>query len=158
MQICLVRPVWMCLEENHWISCGERAKRMLWDMLVILLQACGNGSCSCWTTWHWSWVLQKCRSSVPSLNHTYREVCVVSLATFTIPVCRWIASETNPADEPSRSKCYRPRMHSDAEQYETSTTELTPDSELFTVLSAEAARVAGEGVQPRKPSRVRSSH
>ena len=56
----------------------------------------------------------------------------------------WIASETNLADEPPRSKRYRPRMHSDVDQYGTSTTGLTPDSELFTVLSAEA----GEEVQP----------
>ena len=48
-------------------------------------------------------------------------------------------------------------MHSDVDQYETSTTGLTPDSELLTVLSAEAARVAGEEVQPRNPSRIRSS-
>ena len=47
-------------------------------------------------------------------------------------------------------------MHSDVDQDETSTTGLTPDSEMFTVLSAEAARVAGEEVQPRKPLRVRS--
>ena len=96
----------------------------------------------------------KGRSSAPSLNHTCREICVISLATFTVPVCRWIASETYPADEPSRSKRYRPRMHSDVDQDETSTG-LTPDSELFSVLFAEAARVAGEEVQPRKPSRVR---
>ena len=48
-------------------------------------------------------------------------------------------------------------MHSDDDQYETSTTGLTPDSELFTVLPADAARVAGEEMQSRKPSRVRSS-
>ena len=94
----------------------------------------------------------KGRSSAPNLNHTCREECVISLATLTIPVCRWIASETNPADEPLRSKRYRPRVHSDVGQCETSTTGLTPDSGLFTVLSAEAARVAGEEVQPRKLS------
>ena len=48
-------------------------------------------------------------------------------------------------------------MHSDVDQYETSTPGLTPESELLTVLPAEAARVAGEEVQPRKSSRVRSS-
>ena len=57
----------------------------------------------------------KGRGGTPSLNHTCREICVISLAKFTIPVCRWIASETNPADEPSRSKRYRPKMHSDVE-------------------------------------------
>ena len=61
----------------------------------------------------------KGRSSAPSLNHTCREICVISLATFT----KWIASETNPTDEPPRSKRYRPRMHSDVDQYGTSTTE-----------------------------------
>ena len=96
------------------------------------------------------------RSSAPSLNRTCREICIISLATFAIPVCRWIASEDKPADEPSRSKRFRQRMHSDVDQYETSTTRLTLDSRLFTVLSAEVARVAGEEVQPRKPSKVRS--
>ena len=38
-------------------------------------------------------------SSAPSLNHTCRDICVISLATFTILVCRWIASDTNLADE-----------------------------------------------------------
>ena len=84
---------------------------------------------------------------VPRVSTTCVARSVISLATFTIPVCRLIAS---------RSKRYRPRMHSDVDRCETSTTGLTPDSELFTVLSAEAARVAGEEVQPRKPSRVRS--
>ena len=63
----------------------------------------------------------------------------------------------DPAVEPSGSKRYSPRMHSVVDQYVTSTTGSTPDSELFTVLPAEAARVTGEEVQPRKPSRVRSS-
>ena len=44
-------------------------------------------------------------------------------------------------------------MHSDVNQYETSTTGFTPDSELFTVLPAEAARVTNEEVQLRKSSR-----
>ena len=57
-----------------------------------------------------------CSGSAPNLNHTCREVCVISLSTFTIPVCRWIASEDNPADEPSRSKRYRPGMHDDVDQ------------------------------------------
>ena len=39
----------------------------------------------------------KGRGSSPNLNHTCREDCVISLATFTIPVCRWIASEGNSA-------------------------------------------------------------
>ena len=126
-------------------------------MLVGLVQAWRIGSCSCWTTWHWSWVLEEYCSSAPSLNHTCREVGVISLATFTIPVCIWIASETDPAVEPSRSQRYRQRLHSDVDRYVTSTTGLTPDSELFTELPAEASRVTGEEVQPRKPSRVRSS-
>ena len=33
--------------------------RAVFVMLVGLLKAWGNGSCSCWTTWHWSWVLQR---------------------------------------------------------------------------------------------------
>ena len=40
-------------------------------------------------------------------------------------------------------------MHPDEDQDGTSATEFTPDSELFTVLSAEAARVAGEEAQFR---------
>ena len=82
----------------------ERAKLLSWDcvMLVGLLQAWGNGYCSCWT--HVALVLgaSKGRRSAPSLNHTCREICVISLATFTITVCRWIASETNLSDGPSR--------------------------------------------------------
>ena len=93
---------------------------------------------------------------VAQISATLVAKFVISLATFTIPVRRWIATEDHPADEPFRSKRYRPNMHSDVDQKKTSTTGLTPDSELFTVLSAEAARVAKEGVQPRKPSRVRS--
>ena len=57
----------------------------------------------------------KGRSILPKINHTCREICVISLATFTIPICRWIASQDNPADEPSRSKRYRPSMHSDVD-------------------------------------------
>ena len=74
----------------------------------------------------------KVRGSTPNLNHTCREVCVISLATFTIPVCRWIASESNPADEPSRSKRYRPRMHFDVDQRGTAASESAPDSEMLT--------------------------
>ena len=66
------------------------------------------------------------RSSAPSLNHTCRVICLISLASFTIPVCRWIASETDPADEPPHSKRYRPRMHSDVDQCETSATRFNP--------------------------------
>ena len=64
---------------NHWGSCGEREKLMSWDCVVRvgLLNAWGNGS-------------------TPNLNYTCREICVISLATFTVPVCRWIASEDNP--------------------------------------------------------------
>ena len=100
----------------------QRAKLMSWDCVMLV----GKG-----------------RSSAPSLNNTCREVYVISLATFTILVCRWIASETDPADEPSRSMRHRPRTHSDVDQYQTSTTGLTRDSELSTLLSVEAARVAG---------------
>ena len=97
----------------------------------------------------------KGRGSTPNLNHTCREVCVISLATFTIPVCRWIASESNPADEPSRSKRYRPRMHSDVDQCGPSASGSAPDVELLAVLSAEAARVASEEAQARKQSASR---
>ena len=130
----------------------ERARLMSWDcvMLVGLLKAWGKRFLFLLDNMALVLGAWKGRSSAPSLNHTHREVCVISLATVTIPVCRCIASETNPADEPSRSKPYRPRMHSDVDQCETSTTGLTPDF-------AEVARVAGEEVQSRKPSRVRSS-
>ena len=67
----------------------------------------------------------KDRGSTPDLNYTCREVCVISLATFTILVCRWIASDSNPADEPSRSKRYRPRIHSDVDQCGTDASEST---------------------------------
>ena len=97
----------------------------------------------------------KGRGRSPNLNHTSREICVISLATFTIPVCRWIASEDNPADEASRSKRCRPSMHSDVDQCGPSATGSAPDSELLAVLSAEAARVASEEAQARKRSRGR---
>ena len=97
----------------------------------------------------------KGRGSTPNLNHTCREVCVISLATSTIPVCRWIASVSNPADEPSRSKRYLPRMRSDVDQCGTAARESSADSGLLTVLSAEAAPVAGEEAQTRKPARDR---
>ena len=98
----------------------------------------------------------KCRGGTPNLNHTGREICVISLAAFTIPVCRWIASEDNLADEPSRSKRYRPITYSDIDQRGMTAKGSTPGSELFAVLSAGAARVAGEEAQSRKLSRVRS--
>ena len=53
--------------------------------------------------------------------------CVIKKPSHTITVCRWFASETNPADEPPRPKRYRPRMHSDFDQYETSSTGLITD-------------------------------
>ena len=147
---------WCVLSVGVRRSCGWRAKLVSWDcvMLVGLLQA--------WRRFLFlldsmALVLGAKSAAVVPRVSTCREVCVISLSTFTIPVCRWIASETNPAVEPSRSKRYRPRMHSDVDQCETSTTGLTADLELFTVLPAEAARVTGEEVQPRKPSRVRSS-
>ena len=49
-----------------------------------------------------------------------------------------------------------PSANVDVERCETSATELTPDTELFTVLSSQNARVAGEEAQSRKLSRVRS--
>ena len=95
----------------------------------------------------------KGRGSTPNLNHTRREVCVISLATFTIPVCRWIVSETNPAGGPSPLKRYRPRVHSDVDQCGTAASESTPDSELFTVLWRSRASCIGlaspEAPQPR---------
>ena len=58
----------------------------------------------------------------PCLNHTCREV----------PLCRWIASETNPA-EPPRSMRYRPSIRMSI-QFETSTTGLTlTQSSLFSL-------------------------
>ena len=96
------------------------------------------------------------RGGTPNLNHTGREICVISLAAFTIPVCRWIASEDNLADEPSHSKRYRPITYSDIDQRGMTAKGSTPGSELFAVLSAGAARVAGEEAQSRKLSRVRS--
>ena len=96
------------------------------------------------------------RGGTPNLIHTCRNICVTFLATSTIPVCRWIASEDNLADEPSCSKRYRPNMHFDVDQCVSSATESAPDSELFAVLSAEAARVASAETQTRQVSRVRS--
>ena len=89
-RVCLVRAVWRCLEENLVGFYGERVKLMSWGraMRVGLLNAPENGCCSCWTTWPWFWVLQRVAVGRPNLNHTSREICVISLATFTIPVCR----------------------------------------------------------------------
>ena len=88
--------------------------------------------------------------ALPNLSHTCREVCVISLAIFTIPVCRWIASEDNPTDEPSRSKRHRPDMQHDVDQRGTCALETTADSELFTsFFFSEAARVASEGTIAR---------
>ena len=98
----------------------------------------------------------KGRGSTPNLSHTCREICVISLATFTIRICRWIASEDNPADEPARSKRYRPNMLFDADQCGPSATWSAPDSELLVVLSAKAVRVASEEAKARKRSRSRS--
>ena len=46
--------------------------------------------------------LCKGRSSSPHLIQTCRLVCAHSLATGVLIRTRWIASESNPADEPSR--------------------------------------------------------
>ena len=53
----------------------------------------------------------KGRGSMPNLNHTCREICVISLATFIIPICRWIASEDNQVDEPAISLQALPPEH-----------------------------------------------
>ena len=98
----------------------------------------------------------KGRGCMPNLNHTCREICVISLATFIIPICRWIASKDNPAAEPSRSKRYRPSMHFHVDQCRPSATGSAPDAELLAVLSAEAARVASEETQTRKQTASRS--
>ena len=92
----------------------------------------------------------KGRGSTPNLNHTCREICVISLATFTVPVCRWIASEGNPAI----SFKALPAKH--ALRCGPAATGSAPDSELLAVLAAEAARVACKEAQTRKRSRVRS--
>ena len=96
----------------------------------------------------------KGRGSTPNLNHTCREICVISLATFTVPVCRWIASEGNLADEPSRLKRYRPDMHYDVPTW-AGCNGVSP-SIGAACFAAEAARVASEEAQTRKCSRVRS--
>ena len=149
-----------CLEVsggNHRKSCGERAK-----LVMGLRYACRSTECLenrlLFLLDNMALVLgaSQGRGSAPNLNHTCREVCVISLATFAIPVCRWIASESNAADESSRSKRYRPRMHSVVDQCGTAASASTADPVLLTVLSAEAARVAGEEAQTRKPSRERS--
>ena len=96
-QACLVRPVWRCLEETT--GGAERAKLMS----MGLRHACRSTECLgkrlLFLLDNMALVLGalKGRGSTPNLNHTCREVCVISLATFTIPVCRWIASESNPA-------------------------------------------------------------
>ena len=63
----------------------------------------------------------KGRGSAPNLMHTCREICVISLATFTIASADGLRH-----------------------------------SELLAVLSAEAARAAGEEAQDRKRPRSRS--
>ena len=62
----------------------------------------------------------KGRDTAPNFDHTCREICIISLVAFTVPVCRWIASEGNPADEPSRSKRHRADMLNDVDQCGTS--------------------------------------
>ena len=133
--VFLVHLVWRCCRSTE--SLVKRLLLLLDNMALVLGASKGRGS-------------------APNLNHTCREICVISLATFTIPVCRWIASEDNPADEPSRSKRYRVNMHHDVDQCGPSATGSAPDSELLADLSAEAARVASEEAQTRKHSRVHS--
>ena len=99
----------------------------------------------------------KGRGSAPNLNHSCLEICVISLVTFTIPASRWIAPEDNAADEPPRSRRYRADMHHDVDQRGTSAAEVAADTELFAVLSAEAARMASDEASVRNPSGIRSS-
>ena len=103
----------------------------------------------------WCWVLQ-----IVAVAHqtstTLVAKSVISLATCAIPICRWIASEDHPVDEPFRSERDRPNTHLDVDQCGPSATGSAPDSELLAVLSAEAARVASEEAETRKRSRVRS--
>ena len=66
-----------------------------------------------------------------------------------------IASEDNPADEPPRSKRYRPRRM--LTKCGTFAPWAAADSELFAVLSLEAARVASAEATTRKQSKNRSN-
>ena len=136
-------------------TCGVRAKLVSWDcvMLVGLLKVWGNGYCSCWTTWPWSWVLQ--RASV---------VLQVSTTLVARSVSSLLPRSPSLSADGSRLRQIRPTSH----LVQSVTVQecilmlinvgrlqrrLTPDSELFTVLSAEAARVAGEEAQSRKLAR-----
>ena len=96
----------------------------------------------------------KGRGSARTLNHTCCEVCVISQLSLTILVCA--ASEDNPADEPSRSKRNRAPMHDDVDRCGTSAPWAAADTELLSVLCAEAARMASEEAPPRKHSGTRS--
>ena len=96
------------------------------------------------------------RCSTHTLNHTGREVCVISLVSFTFPICRWIASEDNAADEPFPSNRHRAHVQDDVDQCGTSTPRAAVDTELLSVLSAEDARMASEEAPPRKHSGTHS--
>ena len=48
--------------------------------------------------------------------HLYQNLCLSLFCHVHHPICRWIAPEDNPADDPSRSKRYGPSMHSDVDQ------------------------------------------
>ena len=146
-----------CLEVsggNHWKSCGERAKLMSWDcvMLVRPLSVWRNGYCSCWTTWPWYWVLKGPRQYSKPQPHLSRGLCHLSCHVHhplsaggsrlkvSRPTSHLVQSVT--VQEP----------HSDVDQCGTAASESIPDSELLTVLSAEAARVAREEARSQKLS------
>ena len=141
-----------------WRSYGVRVKPMSW----WLRHACRStenlekrllGYCSSWTTWPRSWVLQRA-AVVPRVSTTLVARSVSSLLPRS-PSLSADGWRLRLIDEPSRSKRYRPRTHSDVEKCGTSATGLTPDSEMCTVLSTEATRVAGEEAQSRKLARRR---
>ena len=126
---------------------------MSWDCVtrVVLVKVWARGFCSCWDYGLGSGA-QLAVAAPPNLNHTCREICIISLVTFPIPVCRWTASEDNPADEPSRSKRYR----ADMQAMLTNVGPLRPGQPLTRSSLQKAARVASEEAPARKPSGVRS--
>ena len=136
---------------------GDIVKPMSWSsaMLVGLLKTGEKGCCSSWTTWR-SGCLEGSWWHAKPQPHLSRNLCHLSLATFIIPICRWIASKNDPADESSRIKRHRPSMYSDVDQSRPSATGSAPDAELLAVLSAEATRVASEETQARKQTASRS--
>ena len=125
---------------------GEGKARV---MLVGPLSVCGNGHRSCWTTRPWYWVLQRA-AVVLQTSNTLLARSVSSLLPRS-PTLSADGSRLKVIPPTSHLvQCYRPRMHSDVDQCGTAASASTPDSELFTVLSAEAVRVAGEEAQNSK--------